>query len=788
MFAFLLAFLSSMFWPHLPSISAMVLIALIGMFCLHLRTKAWISGLILGFLWASSVGHWYSSWQLPNRYFNENIVVEGTVQSLQITLNMQSQSNTFKDTLVYANASTNANSPKAFIIKLSKAGKNYLFYSPKVRLSWFAGRIPFQEGDQVKLVVKLKRPHALANEGGFNRQKWLASQNIIGVGNVRESPTNQILRKNSSLRQDIVNRFVEYSAQSQITNSRWVLALSLGERSLLNTSDWQLLQTTGTAHLFAISGLHLGIVSMLFFKCAKVLLLATRIIKHNKQANIMPSALIVSSLFCIFYAYISGFQVPVLRALIALILVSCIFLWQAQWRPITVLLYLFVSFLLLFPLSILSISFWFSFGAIFIIYFYMWRFPVKGGSSHASKSKLNSVVVATKQVLGLQLFLSVAIMPFVIMNFGIISTVSVLVNLIVMPVLSLLFVPLCLLLVVFLLFDATDLTLALMRLLDWLFQQLVSFMQVFSDVEFARLEVSDLSWVTFPLLYVFMVLLFIPVWPRKKRLLVCVGALCIGVNQRHHAPSESWSVRVLDIGQGLSILVQQGEQIILYDTGQSFQSGASYASSVIAPRLLGQSADPSIDYLVNSHMDNDHAGGNAYIFSHFNVTRWLSPANGCNAKNSFEWGHLQVSILWPRDTVSGDANNHSCVIKISDGRYSVLLTGDIEKEAEHALLQNDITLNALQADVMLVPHHGSKTSSSLAFVKSVEPKYAVISSQYKNQWGFPHTSVLANYAKVNARIYNTAYDGEVVFTFSSSGIHKKAYRQGFWAPWYIKIY
>lgn len=756
----------------------MIVIAFIGILCLHFRTKTWLSGAIVGFLWASSVGHWYSSWQLANRYFNENIVLEGTVQTLQIQLNMPPEINTFRNTLVYDDEMLASTGPQKFVLKLSKAGKSELWHMPKVRLSWFSPSFRFQEGDHIRLVVKLKKPNALANTGRFNRLKWMASQNIIGVGTVRNSPSNTVLQVNTSLRQTLLNRYLRYSERASISNTRWILALAMGERSLLEKDDWTLLQTSGTAHLFAISGLHLGIVSLIVFNCAQLLWVAVQRYFGKKQVNSMPIALVFSVLACIFYAYISGFQLPVVRALLALIFITLLINVQAHWRPFTVLLYLFLGFLLLFPLSILSMSFWFSFGAILFIYVFIWRFPKTQRSAFST----------LKQLLALQLFLSLAMLPIVMMNFMMISTISALVNIIVMPFVSIILVPMCLLLVVLLLFDWSTLIDPMLTSIDFLFEQLMLFMRVCQSLPYAHIALQHFSALSFCLSYLLLILLCLPYWPGRKRMLATLGIAWLLVNTRNEASNVSWSVRILDIGQGLSVLISQGDRAMLYDTGQSFMNGGSYASSVIAPYFLSSGNFSGIDYLINSHMDNDHAGGNAFVFAHIEVGQWLTPASGCTANDNFMWGKLRVDILWPTQRMSGDHNNHSCVVKISDGRNSVLLTGDIEKAAEQALVQQYAHHSTLKADVMLAPHHGSKTSSSIAFINRVSPHYVVVSSKYQNQWGFPHPTVVDNVRQANALLFNTAYDGDIVFDFSDSGFSVSAYRRGLWSPWYMKIY
>ena len=807
MFAFIIVFLSSLFWPVLPSIqitATVVIAAIIAAFSVRMQIKLWVFGAILGFVWASSVGHWYSSWQLPNRYINENVIIEATVQSLQLPVTKEQENIFFKTSVlkssshktpllqsaqVYSESNNKLFAQKTVMLRLSKIGKTTLANSPLVRLTWFQPNMVFQQGDKVRLAVNIKRPHALANEFGFNRQKWLASQNIVGVGSVKASPTNSILMSKPSVRQTVANRLLYYAHKFNLRNIRWILALALGERGLFNDEDWELLQISGTAHLFAISGLHLGIVSLLFFHLTKTLLFAAiKILNLKQQPNIGPWALAVSLPFCFFYAYLSGFQIPVIRSVIAIVFIAYLMFYQLHWRPIAVIVHLLLYFLLLFPLSILGMSFWFSFGAIFAILFFMWRFPPSD----------NSVWQAVKQAIFLQLFLSLIMLPLVAFNFGMFSTVSALVNLTVMPVVSMILVPLCLGLVIMLLLNVEELVEVLLLLTDWCFEQLLLFMQAVNKLPHASIEVQVVPSMVWLMVFIALLLLFMPFWPHRKKIIATLGVAIIGQSIAPNIAA-GWSVRVFDIGQGLSVLVRQNNRFLLYDTGQSFMSGGSLAQSVIAPYLAAQNhfivdesfaknAAPTIDYLINSHMDNDHAGGNRFIFSHYNVNQWLTPAGGCTANNSFMWGDLSLVILWPDKTMSGDENNHSCVIKISDKNLSILLTGDIEAAAERIILNKYLDLGILKADVLIAAHHGSKTSSTLPFIQAVSPEYAVISSKYLNRWQFPHANVIANFNKINVKVFNTALDGEVVFDFSSGKLKPESYRQRWLTPWYMQIH
>ncbi|MGK0372514.1 MAG: competence protein ComEC, partial [Glaciecola sp.] len=432
---FITVFLSSALWPSLPQISliAFAIIALI--FSLILRFSAVLTGMLIGFLWAIGCGYFYLSWQINDNFYNKNLIVQGEVLSIQAPI-----SSTDTDKKAAAGPYRTRLKQSTFIEKrvikfnfvIDKIGEHKQFFKPKVRLSWYSPELSLQQGDKLRLFIRLKPPAGLANPYGFNYQAWLSSKNISALGYVRQSPSNYFILRNASIRQHSVNKL----QQHDLPNIRWILALSYGDRRLLKQEDWDLMQRTGTAHLFAISGMHLGIVfgftlliiKGLFYLCA----LSPGVALTN---NAKPWLLIFPCTICIAYAFVAGFEIPVMRALLTLLLWTMLVIFSKHWRMQNILLLLLTSFFILFPFSILGISFWLSFIVVLIIMLFLWRFKLVVNATALGK---------LRHTIKLQLFISVVTLPMIAMTFSSLPIITFIANLFMIPLITFVLVPLCL--------------------------------------------------------------------------------------------------------------------------------------------------------------------------------------------------------------------------------------------------------------------------------------------------------------------------------------------------------
>ena len=788
MFAFIMICFSSMFWPALPPMSMLPILCVLTALCLYYCRRNWITGLVIGFLWASSVGHWYSSWQLPYRFFNKNIMIEGVVDSLHIEQKQGKQINYLKDTYVYPTSLTKKEKEHAvtptnerFLIKISHLGKTPLSQPILVRMSWFEPSLRLRQGNQVQLLVTLAPPHGLLNSKDFLLQKWLASQNIVALGKVKKSPSNQIIDASITWRQ----RLVEHVQQLDLAHSRWIMSLAFGARDGLNDEDWHLLQITGTAHLFAISGMHLAIVSGLLVLLFKAILFAclwfnthlsgTQQTTFIQQHNVFRLSLLLSLPFCILYAVLSGLQVPVLRALFGLFCYLYFVYFTLHWRFSSVLLFLLCAFLIMFPLSILSLSFWFSFSAVLLIGFFMWRFSSKAESL---KQKLSELVF-------LQVFLSLLMLPAAAASFDTISIISPLINLLLLPLFSFVLVPLSLLSIFASLLSFNEQANTVFSILDGVFSMLLVLLNYSASLPIAGLKGLSFTGLFWCMAILFLLLAALPFWPQRKFIAGSLLALMFFTRLEWLVSKPEWKVNLLDVGQGLSVMIESQGEVLIYDTGKVFPR------DVIEDSLASEYFDFDVHALVNSHYDTDHAGGNQFLFRSYNIKNVYGPAYGCYRSAAKQQmpalQGLTIEVLWPLESLSGAENNDSCVLKVSRGPISLLLTGDIEADVERKLIALYGDSEKLRSTILISPHHGSKTSSSLAFVKQVQADYALVSSKFMNQWGFPHEPVLSNYAAFGTKVLNTAYEGRITIEIGENGYHIKSMRGEVFRPWYLNI-
>jgi competence protein ComEC len=227
---------------------------------------------------------------------------------------------------------------------------------------------------------------------------------------------------------------------------------------------------------------------------------------------------------------------------------------------------------------------------------------------------------------------------------------------------------------------------------------------------------------------------------------------------------EAW-VDVLDVGQGLAVLVRTAEHTLLYDTGPRYGAETSAGQRIVVP-FLHAIGVAWLDALVVSHRDQDHSGGLEAVRAHAPIARFLTSMTGvgaepCAAGQFWEWDGVRFAILHPleRDYLgkAKRTNSMSCVLRVWNDGGAILLTGDIETDNERALIAR--AGKELRSDVLVAPHHGGRGSSSPAFVAAVAPRDAIFSAGYRNRFGHPRAEVLERYAA--SRQWRTARDGDV---------------------------
>ena len=262
------------------------------------------------------------------------------------------------------------------------------------------------------------------------------------------------------------------------------------------------------------------------------------------------------------------------------------------------------------------------------------------------------------------------------------------------------------------------------------------------------------------------------------RLVAWLGALGVVLWRPVSLPGSCVRLDMLDVGQGLAVVVQTRHHVLLYDSGPSYRGGGSAARSVVLPFLAHRGID-SLDRLVISHADNDHAGGLPFLLADVAVDRVLAGeslpqapgADACAAAAPWHWDGVRFDLLHPRAGDGLAGNDASCVLLVSAGGRRALLTGDIEADAEARLVRRRVLP---RAEWLSMPHHGSRTSSTAAFVQAVQPRVAVVSSGYGNRWGMPMPDITARWRAAGASVINTAESGAVSQTLCSDSAFEPA--------------
>lgn len=707
-----------------------LILALFIAFLTTFRCKPNISIKILfalaGFAWMGVFSHTLMNQDIDEKFLNHPIETQGFIVSLPA-------SNAQKSIFLYE------------IVKP---------FTAKVRLSWYGfDRPKLIVGDKWALTIKLKHNNGLRNQGGFDYEKWLFSNKISATGYVRESDSNIVLSLSNSaiihqLRQSIRTTLSPYLHELDFAGV--INALVLGDRSLIKNNHWLLFQQTNTTHLSVISGLHIGLISTLLFFIASFLW------RLSRRLVIIIPAQVVGAIFGIIgalsYAFIAGFSVPTQRAFIMASVAFLSIILRTQYSVWTLYGLAMLVVLMLNPLSVYDVGFWLSFYAVGVILY--------GVSIFNNKPALLKLIY-------LQILICIAMLPITLWFFQSSSSLSGLANLIAIPTFSFIVTPISLLGALFSIAEITTLAQLCFDIADKTLSLLGIFLQQISNLSFNRLHFMPASALDLFILVLGACLLILPRGLKLRRAALLLIAIPIFTSQTN-IPSKTVLIDVLDVGQGLSVIVRTENHTLVYDTGSQSPSGFNMGDAALIPFLIANQVT-KIDTIIISHGDNDHIGGLQAIMSNFTIGRILSSVPNkipgtverCYLGQSWIWDGVQFDILSPASDTSFKGNNASCVLKVSTADASLLLTGDIEKKAEKALLNNN-TVN-LSAKVVLIPHHGSKTSSTKAFIEAISPAIAISSVGYKNPYKHPATVIVERYRDKGVVVFDTSCSGQLNF-------------------------
>ncbi|MFT6408200.1 MAG: competence protein ComEC [Arenicella sp.] len=650
----------------------------------------------------------------------------------------------------------------------------------RVQISCYRCPLSVQPGQQWHFTLRLKRPHGYASWGSFDYEKYLFRHRVIAKGYVRLKGHNmRVAEAPKSIdlwRQSLLEKL--HGVVGRGVGSNIIAALTIGVKSGFSNQHQQVFQTTGVSHLMAISGLHVGLVFIgIAFLLRWLLWPIAQIFEYvPRQQLVLLPALFSATL----YAGLAGFSVSTQRALIMLVVyVLCKFLARDA-ELMKVLLIAIVVLLIVDPFSILDIGFWLSCGAVAVISLVSAKPKpvIEQAAADEPRKQLGLVK--------LQPLLWLGMLPLSVLFFGKVSLISPLVNLLAVPLFCVLLIPATL-------FSAFVYSIGFEALGGWclmqlayLFEQVFQSLQYVSQFEFANIYATPMTWWQW-LLFAIVIIGFLK--PVRWHFIAATLLLAsIFSNTASRLTDDQLQVTLLDVGQGLAMVVETPNSVTVYDTGPRYGTGFTAAEAVLLP-FLRQRGIRRIDTLVISHADNDHIGGLSKVLEAFEVVQTLSSrldkvagAKECIAGQSWQYDHTMFRIISPQADTPNGSNNRSCVIMLQHFDTKILLSGDIEKPVERFLLRK--SEQSLAADFLLVPHQGSKTSSTAAFLDAVSPHTAMLAAGYKNHYGHPHASVVDRYKARSIDLLSTIEHGSVLLKINSHDWSKVLYRQRYRRFWH----
>jgi len=639
-------------------------------------------------------------------------------------------------------------------------------------------------GERWQLTVRLRRPHGTLNPHGFDYEAWLLERNLRATGYVRPGGGNRRIAELIARPQYLIERMreaVRGRIQSALVDAPYagvLAALAIGEQRAITQPQWQVFTRTGVNHLMSISGLHVTMISGLVFALAYYLWR-----RSERLALWLPArkaAAVAGLAAALAYAWLAGYAVPAQRTVYMLAVVAAA-LWMGRLTSASVVLCAALLVVLVFdPWAVLAPGFWLSFGAVALI-----------------------MLVSTGRIAQphwlpawarVQWAVTLGLTPLLLAMFQQVSLVSPLANAIAIPVVSLAVVPLTLIGVVLPFDTVLHFAHAVMTgcgaLLEWMSSLPVAVWQQHAPPAWSvAVALPGVAWMLLPRGF-------------PARWIGAVALLPLFLAAPPPLTAGDLRLTVLDVGQGLAVVAKTRNHALLYDAGPAFGPQIDSGNRIIVPYLRAAGVR-ALSGMVVSHSDTDHSGGANSVLEAVPVGWLLSSLPGdhpllamnasprrCEAGERWQWDGIIFEVLHPAAEnyarTKFRANDRGCVVRISTAGASVLLTADIEAKSERELLAG--AADKLRAEVMLVPHHGSRTSSSPQFVAQVNPDIALVATGYRNRFGHPKDDVLDRYRALGSRIYRTDYDGALLLAISRDGaISVQRYRAMYRRYWHAPL-
>lgn len=693
---------------------------------------------------------------------------------------------------------------------------SYRIYEPrlpiKLKLSWYQ-ELEILPGQIWQLKVKLKRARSSFNPDSFDYETWLYANGYGAVGYVRKGQENRLLSE-AKVSVNLLRQSLKEQLLGVLDGAPYgglLVALMIGDRSGISPENQKIMQLTGTSHLLAISGMHIGFVALISYLLSQfvfkswiwVFSVRKNYFFNKKASKILPSQLAsVFALLCaIAYSVLAGSTLPTQRAII---MVATYCLANIFYTPKDFFIGFFVALLLVNvwdPMAVFSLGFYLSFLAVFSI---QWVLLFHFSSGPEKRIPLISTL---NLMLRSQVAVFFALGPILLLGFGFFNPLSFVANLIAIPLVSWLVLPFLLSsMIVMSFFEGVSVFFLFLThdVVEYLFlflTHVARFNLLF--VEFKPSLLVSASLLVF-------IGFFISPLPSRMRILSVVFflPLVFGTvsSNKNHLKKGEFELTMLDVGQGLAVVIETKAHRLIYDTGPTMGSSLDSGSAIILPYLKARNFN-YVDKLVISHGDSDHIGGLNSVLSLIEVKELLltqkllenrhdlrlreQNLSICLVGKSWVWDGVEFKVIYPFDNglkpnIRLSPNNQSCVLRVMSNSMSVLLPGDIEKEVEARLV--DKKRLDLDVDVLIAAHHGSNTSSSGGFIDSVTPHLVLFSSGYRSRYGHPHPKVLRRLDLRGLDHYNTADFGAIRLSSAlfnrdapelALGLSRKNYRY-FW--------
>jgi competence protein ComEC len=622
-----------------------------------------------------------------------------------------------------------------------------------VELTWYEPAWRPRAAQRLEIETRLRRPRGFANPGGNDYEAQLLRKRIGATGYVRavralgwdwrDAARAPVL----ALRDRIAGALRAQLGARPATGI--VAGLSVGLQDALSREQWRDLSRSGTSHLMAISGMHVGMFALVAgWVAARVQRWRQR---RGSLGTARNAAVICGSCAALGYGALAGWSVPTQRTAIMIGIVAAALLARRRVAASDALALGAIAVLLLDPLAPLAPGFWLSFCAVAAILFV------------SSGRRLRTT--ALRSYLDAQWAVTAGLAPVLVASFGNVSLVGVAVNLLAIPLYTLLIVPMVLLgtalLPVPLLGPAT------LAVAAWVIEATWPLIAVPASWSWATWSVAGLAPWTWAVLVAGATAALLPLPPpgRVAGLLMALAA-CLW---RPPMPEPgALRLAMLDVGQGLAAVVQTRHHVLVYDAGPAFRSGSDAGAMAVVPYLRHRGLR-RVDLLVASHDDLDHAGGAGSVAGLMRVERLVASGSAlepygavesCRRGVRWRWDGVEFEWLHPARAALPKDNDRSCVLLVRAGPHAVLLTGDVERPAERELVASGLLA---PVDILSVPHHGSRTSSTNEFVAATRPRWALVPSGHRNRWGFPKADVVARWEAAGAEVLVGSATGAIEF-------------------------